>query len=83
MTAAVAIKKNQMQEHGVTHLIPVIYKKNRLYDTYKVRGAVLDSNAVHGRGFVVRRVAGQDQVAVMSTLKAIIEQRERIDVLPV
>lgn len=80
MTAAVAIKRNQMQEHGVPHLVPVVYKGSRLLATFKVRGVVLDSNAVHGRGFVLRKVAGQDAVAVMSHLKSIIEQRESINV---
>ena len=67
----------------MTRLIPVLYKRTRIVDdspnpdatlkwhTFKCFGAVLNPDAVRGRGYVVRRVVGQDAKAVMGQLAAI------------
>lgn len=87
MTAGVATdSKNGRTLPVVIHttkLVPVVYKKSRLhassllnFHTHKAFGAVLDSQAVRGKGFVVRRTMGQDPIAVMAHLKALIQERE-------
>lgn len=74
MTAAIIHNAHTIERH-VAHLIPVVFKRSRLKDSFHAVGEVLDSSAVHGRGFVVRRSKGQDPVAVMAYLKSVIEER--------
>jgi len=54
-----------------TTLIPVVFKKSRLTHTYKCHGGLLNSQAVHGKGYYVRRVTGKDLRSTMGTLKDI------------
>jgi hypothetical protein len=67
----------------MTHLVPVVYKRSRVagkmpnsdsqlnFHTFHCFGGVLNPNANHGKGYYVRRVMGQDERAVLSTLTAI------------
>ncbi len=69
------------------HLVPVVYKRNRVasdmpndrailaFHTFKCFGQVLNPDAVHGRGYVTRRVVGQDIGRVMRQLKDIAERK--------
>lgn len=74
MTAAIVHNSHTIERH-TAHLVPVVFKRSRLKDGFHAVGQVIDSNAVHGRGFVIRRSKGQDPVAVMAYLKSVIEDR--------
>jgi hypothetical protein len=55
-------------------LVPVIVKRSRVGTkghSFKVDGGVLNTTAVHGRGYYTRRIKGQDVMVVMNQLKDI------------
>lgn len=60
-------------------LVTVIVKKSRLkpdsmlnFHTHKIFGGVLDTKAVHGRGFYVRRTTGQTVAEMQKTLSKVV-----------
>lgn len=80
MTAAIVNynRKNKVVDvsmHVPTGLVPVVFKRSRLTG-FKVLGEILNPHANHGKSFVTRRLMGQDPIAIMAHMKAIIDHRE-------
>jgi hypothetical protein len=83
MTALIAVRKQEHEKVVQQTLVPVVYKKKRVVDThvnkdsmlafhtFKFFGGVLNPAAVHGHGHYVRKLIGNNGVAVQSQLKVI------------
>lgn len=70
MTALIVNDKSEHTLHKPTHLIPVVIKKNKLHGP--CCGEILNGSAVHGRGYVVRRITGPNVQDTMQNLTKII-----------